>query len=168
MAPSAATSELERTSAMWSRGCRLVAATSTLAWSVIDAAMGKVLGNSLGLNVTASLGVAGGGRPERADVVAVGRILQSQKGSHQKRDLFLVHEVQQGLIVDGGIGAIILVEQFQTPMAARTPPAALTRLTPSSMPSKLARPATLSEPLRRKGGPHLDDGRGVAAPFDGV
>ncbi len=53
VAPSAATSELERTRAMRSRCCRLAAATSTLAWSAIDDAMGKVLGNSLGLKVTA-------------------------------------------------------------------------------------------------------------------
>ena len=53
VAPSTAISELERTSVTRSRCCLLAAATSTLAWSSIDDAMGKVLGNSLGLNVTA-------------------------------------------------------------------------------------------------------------------
>ena len=49
-------------------------------------------------------------------MVEVARIFQSGKGTHEKGDLFPVHQVQQGLIVDSGIGVVVLVEQFQAAM----------------------------------------------------
>ena len=113
-------------------------------------------------------GVAGGGGPERAYVVEVRRIVQGQKGSHEKRDLFLVHQVQQGLIVDSGIGAIVLVEQFQTPMGREDAPGGVDRVDTQLEAEQLGTPGRAIGPAQRKGGTHLDDGRGVAAPSDRI
>ncbi len=101
-------------------------------------------------------------------MVEVGRIFQGQKGSHEKRDLFLVHQVQQGLIVDRGIGAIVLVEQFQTPMGREDASGGVDPIDAQLEAEQLGTPGHAVGPAQRKGGAHLDDGRGVAVSFDRI
>ena len=101
-------------------------------------------------------------------MVAVGRIFQGQKGPHEKRHLFLVHQVQLSLIVDRGIGAIVLVEQFETSMGREDAAGGVDRIDAQLEAEQLGPPGHAVGPAQRKGGAHLDDGRGVAVPFDRI
>ena len=150
------------------RCCRFAVATSTLAWFAREEAMGKVSGNLTGFVRHGERRVAGGGRPERTDVVKVGRILRSQKGSHEKRDLLLIHEVQQGLIVHRRIGAIVLVEQFEAPMGREDAPRSVDPVDTQFKAEQLGAARRAVGPAQRQGSAHLDDGGGVAVPCDRI